>query len=125
MARNAANNKPQLTVGALKQEAKNFLRAFAREHTELFGITDGKAVGTYVEERFNLYLREGRAGPPFPNSSPYQIASYCAILDKKDETFEWLGKAYEAHDSGLVAIKTDSDFDSLHPIRGLLIFSAA
>jgi len=58
-------------------------------------------------------------------ASPYQIASYCAILDKRDETFEWLGKAYEAHDSGLVAIKTDSDFDSLHPIRGLLIFSAA
>ena len=46
--------------------------------------------------------------------SPYQVASYCAILDKKDEAFEWLGKAYEAHDSGLVAIKTDSDFDSLH-----------
>src|SRR5438132_8702930 len=46
--------------------------------------------------------------------SPYQIASYCAILDKKDEAFEWLGKAYEAHDSGLVGIKTDSDFDSLH-----------
>jgi TolB-like protein/DNA-binding winged helix-turn-helix (wHTH) protein len=46
--------------------------------------------------------------------SPYQIASYCAILDKKDEAFEWLRKAYEAHDSGLVAIKIDSDFDSLH-----------
>ena len=46
--------------------------------------------------------------------SPYQIASYCAILDKKDEAFEWLGKAYEAHDAGLVAIKTDSDFDNLH-----------
>lgn len=46
--------------------------------------------------------------------SPYQVASYCAILDKRDEAFEWLGKAYESHDSGLVAIKTDSDFDSLH-----------
>jgi len=46
--------------------------------------------------------------------SPYRIASYCAILDKKEEAFEWLGKAYEAHDSGLVAIKTDSDFDNLH-----------
>ena len=46
--------------------------------------------------------------------SPYQVASYCAMLDKKDEAFEWLGKAYEAHDSSLVAIKTDSDFDSLH-----------
>jgi TolB-like protein/DNA-binding winged helix-turn-helix (wHTH) protein/tetratricopeptide (TPR) repeat protein len=46
--------------------------------------------------------------------SPYQIASYCAILDKKDEAFEWLNKAYTARDAGLVAIKTDSDFDNLH-----------
>ena len=46
--------------------------------------------------------------------SPYQIASYCAILNKRDESFDWLEKAYRAHDAGLVAIKTDSDFDSLH-----------
>lgn len=46
--------------------------------------------------------------------SPYQVASYCAILDKKDEAFEWLEKAYIVHDAGLVAIKTDSDFDNLH-----------
>lgn len=46
--------------------------------------------------------------------SPYEIASYCAILNKKDESFEWLEKAYKAHDAGLVAIKTDSDFDNLH-----------
>jgi TolB-like protein/DNA-binding winged helix-turn-helix (wHTH) protein/Tfp pilus assembly protein PilF len=46
--------------------------------------------------------------------SPYQIASYYSILDKKDESFEWLKKAYETHDGGLVAIKTDSDFDNLH-----------
>ena len=59
MAKNADKNKPQLTIEALKQEAKNFLRTFGKEHAELFGITDGKAVGTYVEERFNLYLREG------------------------------------------------------------------
>jgi TolB-like protein/DNA-binding winged helix-turn-helix (wHTH) protein len=48
------------------------------------------------------------------NISPYQIASYYSILDKRDESFEWLRKAYEAHDGGLVAIKTDSDFDNLH-----------
>jgi len=36
------------------------------------------------------------------------------MYEHLDEAFEWLGKAYEAHDSGLVAIKTDSDFDSLH-----------
>jgi len=54
----AATTKPQLTIAGLKQEAKRFLAAFSKEHPELFGITDGKAVGTYVEEKFNLYLRE-------------------------------------------------------------------
>jgi len=48
------------------------------------------------------------------NISPYQIASYYSILDKKDETFYWLMKAYESHDGLLVAIKTDSDFDNIH-----------
>jgi len=48
------------------------------------------------------------------NISPYQIASYYSILDKKDESFVWLNKAFESHDGGLVAIKTDSDFDHLH-----------
>jgi len=48
------------------------------------------------------------------NISPYQIASYYSILHKKDESFVWLNKAFESHDGGLVAIKTDSDFDQLH-----------
>jgi hypothetical protein len=29
---------------------------------------------------------------------PYQAASYFAILDKRDEAFEWLKKAYATHD---------------------------
>jgi hypothetical protein len=52
------SEKPKLTILALKKEAKRFLDAFAKERPELFGITDGKAVGTYVEEKFNFYLRE-------------------------------------------------------------------
>ena len=51
-------HKPALTVAALKQETKKFIAAFSKEHPELFGITDGKAVGTYVEEKFNVYLGE-------------------------------------------------------------------
>jgi hypothetical protein len=51
-------DKPKLTVAALKQETKKFIAAFSKEHPELFGITDGKAVGTYVEEKFNVYLGE-------------------------------------------------------------------
>ncbi len=50
--------KAPLTVVILKQEAKKFLASFSREHPELFGIDNGKAVGTYVEEKFNVYLRD-------------------------------------------------------------------
>ena len=46
--------------------------------------------------------------------SPYQIASYYSILDKKNESFKWLNKAFDSHDALLVAVKTDSDFDNLH-----------
>jgi hypothetical protein len=56
MTRNAA--KPKLALDSLKKEAKAFLKAFGQDHPKLFGVTDGKAVGTYVEEHFNLYLNE-------------------------------------------------------------------
>jgi hypothetical protein len=43
----------------LCQEALAFADAFcAVEHPELVGITDGKAVGTYIESRFKQHLRE-------------------------------------------------------------------
>ena len=49
--------KKQLTVGALKKEA----RAFAHSESgygesSLYGVTDGKAVGTYLEHKFQGYL---------------------------------------------------------------------
>jgi|SRR5271157_427322 len=53
-----AGQKPALTMPLLKAEAKKFVAAFGKKHAELFGITDGKAVGTYVEAKFNLYLEE-------------------------------------------------------------------
>jgi len=63
---------------------------------------------------FWLAILDFTEGAEQSRISPYQVASYCAILDKKDEAFEWLEKAYEGHDEGLVAIKTDSEFDNLH-----------
>src|SRR5258705_387678 len=50
--------KPKLTLQLLKAEAKKFVAAFGKKHPELFGVTDGKAVGTYVEAKFNVYLQE-------------------------------------------------------------------
>jgi hypothetical protein len=47
-----------LTVSILQQEAAKFARAEAR-HAEpsLFGVTDGKAVGTYLEHKFQTELQ--------------------------------------------------------------------
>lgn len=49
--------KKSLTVPLLKQEARTFAERESR-HKEptLFGVTDGKAVGTYLEHKFQSYL---------------------------------------------------------------------
>ncbi len=51
--------KPELTVSSLCEEANQFARIeSSREHASLFGVTDGKAIGTYVEHRFREYLAQ-------------------------------------------------------------------
>lgn len=50
---------PQLlTVELLQKEASNFAKAQSK-HAEpsLFGVTDGKAVGTYLEHKFQTHLQ--------------------------------------------------------------------
>lgn len=50
--------KPLLTIDALVQEAERFCAIETKHnHVALMGITDGKAVGTYVEHRFQNYLQ--------------------------------------------------------------------
>ena len=52
------NHGDALTVEALVKEAREFARRESR-HSEpsLFGVTDGKAVGTYLEHKFQEALR--------------------------------------------------------------------
>jgi serine/threonine protein kinase/TolB-like protein len=45
--------------------------------------------------------------------SPYQIALAYADLGDKDHAFEWLNTAYQEHDSSMIAVRTDREFDSL------------
>lgn len=53
----AAMPKP-LTINALKSQAKQFARRESRQtHQSLFGVTDGKAIGTHIESRFRDHLR--------------------------------------------------------------------
>ena len=49
----------QMDISDLKAEAKIFCEFMKQEnHTSLIGITDGKAVGTYIEHRFQKYYDE-------------------------------------------------------------------
>lgn len=50
--------KPKLTLPILWQEAAKFaLAETIFDEPTLFGVTDGKAVGTYLEQKFTGYLR--------------------------------------------------------------------
>jgi len=51
--------KPKLSLQTLKTEARRFgdIESAHREPS-LYGVTDGKAVGTYFEHKFRSYLRE-------------------------------------------------------------------
>lgn len=48
-----------LTINNLIAEAATFSDLFSRQnHIDLIGVTDGKAVGTYVEHAFKNYLKQ-------------------------------------------------------------------
>lgn len=47
----------KLTIDSLKFEAGRFARRESRHHeSSLFGVTDGKAIGTYLEHKFQQVL---------------------------------------------------------------------
>ena len=45
--------------------------------------------------------------------SPYQMATYYALMGDRDQTFEWLEKAYKERSGRLEYIKTEDFFDGL------------
>lgn len=51
--------KPDLTIESLQEEAAIFADAeSAHAEPSLYGVTDGKAVGTYLEHKFTSYLAD-------------------------------------------------------------------
>lgn len=54
----AKQKKPPLTLECLQSEAASFAKTES-QHSEpqLFGVTDGKAVGTYFEQKFRTLLQ--------------------------------------------------------------------
>lgn len=51
--------KPPLTIETLVQEARAFAEVESTfDEPALYGVTDGKAVGTYLEQKFSLAIHE-------------------------------------------------------------------
>lgn len=51
--------KQELSIEKLKQAATDFCEIESTHNNEdLYGVTDGKAVGTYIEHKFQEYLDE-------------------------------------------------------------------
>lgn len=56
--------KPLLTLPRLRKEAYAFAVAESTHHEPaMFGVTDGKAVGTYLEHKFDAFLRDNYSFP--------------------------------------------------------------
>ncbi len=50
---------PDLTIERLRAEAANFSRQESLHgEPSLFGVTDGKAIGTYLEQKFRRFLQQ-------------------------------------------------------------------
>ena len=59
--------------------------------------------------RYWLQLLETK----YPDKYRVDIAEFHARLGEKDQAFEWLEKAYAAHDDGLVRLREALGFDNL------------
>lgn len=97
--------KVKLTVEKLIEEAKLFCDQESKvDNPELFGVTDGKAVGTFIEHKFGDYLEEkyiftkgsSANGIDFPSEDIYtdikvtsikQPQSSCPFKDAKQKIY--------------------------------------
>lgn len=52
-----SKSKPELTKESILKEAKIFTSKYSKlSFPEMYGVTDGKAVGTFIEHKFREYL---------------------------------------------------------------------
>lgn len=96
-------DKPILTIESLKKAALEFCEQESKVYkSELYGVTDGKAVGTLVEhafqnflsERYNMEIGSSASGLDLPSvntdikvTSIKQPQSSCPFKDSKQKIF--------------------------------------
>jgi len=97
--------KPKLTITRLKKAAREFCQTESKhKNKDLFGVTDGKAIGTYIEHKFQAHLEKhytyekgsSAKGIDLPGKSIYtdikvtsirQPQSSCPFRDAKQKIF--------------------------------------
>lgn len=118
--------KPKLTIALLRREAAAFA-VLETNHAEpaLYGVTDGKAVGTYLEHKFRLLLRDkydllvgnSAKGIDFPDldvdlkvTSIRQPQSSCPFRDARQKVYglgySLLILVYEKSDNPIAQVAT-------------------
>lgn len=110
--------KPVLTINTLQKEAFEFCKQYSEKPIhQLFGVTDGKAVGTYIEhllkeylsEKYTLCIGNSAKGLDLPSvdtdikvTSVKQPQSSCPFKDSKQKIFglgyNLLVLVYDKHD---------------------------
>lgn len=80
--------KPILTIEKLIESARLFCEIESKEnHVELIGITDGKAVGTYVEHKFQHFLQSQYLVFVYDKQDTYNSCilhfTHCTFIDKE------------------------------------------
>lgn len=81
--------KMQLDVEELVRVAQIFSEKMSKEnHKSLIGITDGKAVGTYVEHRFESFLKKQYIVEIGNSAKGIDIPDPCILTDIKVTSFK-------------------------------------
>lgn len=98
-------DKTPISIELVKKEAKYFCEEQSKvNHQELLGVTDGKAVGTYIEHKFEQYLQskydvvigssasgidipDKRINTDIKTTSINQPQSSCPYKDSKQKIF--------------------------------------
>ena len=74
-------SKPLLTVALLLQEARIFSdQESAHPEPTIFGVTDGKAIGTYLEHKFQSYLESRYVHAPGNSASGIDLPGLAVDL---------------------------------------------
>jgi len=123
---------PQLTLVTLKGELQAFVRMFNNQPVPLlYGATDGKKVGTFIEQELNRYLVDrysfaqgnSASGIDFPGlnvdlktTSVAQPQSSCSFRDASQKVY---GLGYHL----IILTYTKTDDDTLRAAR--LVFQQA